>query len=97
MNKERLKELLELFESKGGSKGIVTYSTKTRGGIPIDIEDEDVEGEDFKYDKHGNMWAIVKPENHPGRDQEYRPNRIKKKESSLLDNYDAGIFKKKKK
>jgi hypothetical protein len=102
MTPERLRKLLDAFErvSGEGPKMVVSSTSKSKG--PVDIEellkdsDEDEEDKTFKYDKHGNKWAIVKPENSPDREEEDRPYRKEKKETSLLDTYDAGIFKKKK-
>jgi hypothetical protein len=100
MTPERLRKLMDAFERVAGEgpKMVVSSTSKSKN---VDIEDllkeddDEDEGKTFKYDKHGNKWALVKPENSPDREEEDRPNR--KKETSILDNYDAGLFKMKKK
>lgn len=84
---DKLKQMEDIYKkySKDNPGMSIEYSYKTKGN-PDDIfsgsdfeYDDGVEGVDFEYDKHGNKWAIVKPENHPARQQEYRPDGGKKK------------------
>ena len=99
--------MIDLYKANAGDiNGLEISVSSRKKKYPVGQEfDEGVEGVDWKYDKHGNKWAIIKPENSPKRQYEYRDgkyfnekNKVEpKKDSSILDYYDAGMFAKKRK